>query len=280
MEPAETLQLKDRLNDALRTDPVVMGVVLSITLLALLSAIALVGLLIYLGGKKRLSFNQVPALRLPLWGQALAYIVLALLCYSLQSGNASDWAMLLQLLVAPACLVVIVMTGQSWTTQYGLNRVSLFVLPFLALLILFASFTLIQPAGIASNALIQALGFEIELQSPVTKLFEIDDPDRLANLLFLAVVIAPVIEEIVFRGFLHPLLKGILPTWLAIALTSLVFAAFHFHAPVFAQLFVLAVIMSLAYEATGSLGLCILIHMFFNALQAALALFMRFWILT
>lgn len=280
MDTAEAVELKDKLNEALRTDPVVFGVLLSVTLLALLAAVALTVLLVSLKKKGRLSFNLVPPLRLPLWGQALAYAALALLCYSLQSGNASDWAMLLQLLVAPACLIVVAVAGAGWAAQYGMHRLSYFTLPLLALLILFASFTFIQPIGILSNALIEALGFKIELQSPVNKLFEIDDPDRLANLLFLAVVIAPVVEEIVFRGFLHPLLKSTLPTWLAIVLTSLVFAAFHFHAPVFAQLFVLAVIMSLAYEFTGSLGLCILIHMFFNAFQAALALFMRFWILT
>lgn len=278
MDPVETVELKDKLNEALRTDPTVMAVLGGIVATAILAAFVLIGLMIYLKVKGRLSYNLVPPLRLPIWGQALAYAILALLCYTLQSGNASDWAMILHLLVAPACLVVIVMTGQNWTTQYGLQRVSPFVLPFLALLILFASLALIQPAGALSNLLIQALGFEVELQSPVTKLFEIEDPDRLANLIFLAVVIAPVIEEIVFRGFLHPMLKSIVPTWLAIVLTSLVFAAFHFHAPVFAQLFLLAVIMSLGYEFTGSLGLCILIHMFFNALQAAIALFMRFWI--
>lgn len=273
------MELKERLNEALLTDPVLQAVLGGLVLMALLCGAVLTGSLIYLGTKGRLRFNRVPALRLPVWGQAAAYVALALLCFTIQSKSTGDLAMLLQVLIAPAALLVVALTPPGMSERYGVNKLSLPLLPVLGVVILFASFVLIQPVGLVSNLILQALGFDIGMQSPVNKLFEIDNPERLTNLVFLAVVIAPVMEEILFRGFLHPMLKSVLPTWGAVIVTSLVFAAFHFHAPVFAQLFVLALIISVAYEITGSFGLCILIHMLFNALQAGLALFLRFWIL-
>jgi membrane protease YdiL (CAAX protease family) len=46
-------------------------------------------------------------------------------------------------------------------------------------------------------------------------------------LLLLAVVIAPVVEEIIFRGLLQRGLLSVLPPWLAIAVQGLLFGAAH-----------------------------------------------------
>ena len=50
-------------------------------------------------------------------------------------------------------------------------------------------------------------------------------------------------------------------------LTSLLFAAIHMNGPVFLPLFVLAVCLTLAYEATGSLWVPMLMHALFNGVM-------------
>lgn len=81
--------------------------------------------------------------------------------------------------------------------------------------------------------------------------------------LFAAIILAPIVEEIVFRGYLlnrwtHKF--GALP---AVILSSLLFAVLH---PDILGAFVFAVFMCLIYMRTGSLLAVIVVHMGNNAL--------------
>jgi len=80
-----------------------------------------------------------------------------------------------------------------------------------------------------------------------------------------AVVIAPVVEEMLFRGLFQSMIRGLVGrAWLAIILTSVLFALLHpwTHWP---ALFVLAMCLGYAYEKSGSLLRPIFIHSLFNA---------------
>ena len=82
-----------------------------------------------------------------------------------------------------------------------------------------------------------------------------------------AAVVAPATEEFLFRGYFYGVLRryvGVIP---AMLLTSLLFAAIHMNGPVFLPLFVLAVCLTLAYEATGSLWVPMLMHALFNGVM-------------
>ena len=83
----------------------------------------------------------------------------------------------------------------------------------------------------------------------------------------LAVLIAPLIEEILFRGLLQSLIRSYLnKPWLAIGMSSAAFALIHVDNPGhWFALFVLAVGMGYAYEKSGSLWQSIFIHVLFNA---------------
>lgn len=83
----------------------------------------------------------------------------------------------------------------------------------------------------------------------------------------LAVVGAPAFEEVFFRGLIYPLLKERIGWAAALVVTSLMFAAIHFHAPSFAPLFVLAAGLTLAYEVTNNLSVPILMHAAFNLMS-------------
>ena len=78
-------------------------------------------------------------------------------------------------------------------------------------------------------------------------------------------VVAPVAEEIFFRGVVQTfLLRMVRSRWLVIGLTSVVFAMAHSQIHVMPALFVLSVLLGVVYERSGSLVQPILIHAMFN----------------
>ena len=86
------------------------------------------------------------------------------------------------------------------------------------------------------------------------------------------VLIAPVFEEMLFRGILQSVIRGLTPRpWEAIVITSVFFAISHpwTHLP---ALFVLSCCMGYAYEKSGSLLRPIFIHALFNAASITAAL--------
>ena len=106
--------------------------------------------------------------------------------------------------------------------------------------------------------------------------------DRLLALTSL-VIIAPIVEEIIFRGFLYGKLKKAMlknssektkkdrvknrgKTALAIILTSLLFAVMHRQWNVGLNVFALSVILCLFREITGTIYAGIIVHMLKNAI--------------
>jgi uncharacterized protein len=95
--------------------------------------------------------------------------------------------------------------------------------------------------------------------------------------ILLAVVLAPVTEEIVFRGVLFRALADKVGMWPAATLSSAVFAVIHFEV-LFSQplaligLFTVGMLLAIAYHRTGSLLVPILGHAVFNGVSVGLAL--------
>ena len=102
----------------------------------------------------------------------------------------------------------------------------------------------------------------------------IDNPQLVLRVLviFFVAVVAPVFEELLFRGMVQSALRGVLfEPWLAIAASSAIFAVMH--PPThWLPLFVLAGCMGYTYEKSGSLFRPIFIHIFFNAANVTAAL--------
>lgn len=80
-----------------------------------------------------------------------------------------------------------------------------------------------------------------------------------------AVVVAPIAEEVCFRGFLYNILRQKSGKYAAAAASALFFASIHTSLPQFLPLFVFGVIQCIAYEKARSLWLPISIHLLFNA---------------
>lgn len=80
------------------------------------------------------------------------------------------------------------------------------------------------------------------------------------------VVIAPIMEELLFRGWLYGNLRIRMPKWLAILLVSLLFGLVHFQWNVGISVFVLSVVACVLREVTGSIYSGILLHMINNGI--------------
>jgi len=110
---------------------------------------------------------------------------------------------------------------------------------------------------------IQELGGD-PVQDTVKLLQTTRDPAILALMAVAAVLVAPVCEEIIFRGYLYPAAKKFAGTWVAAGSTSLVFAAAHGNLGALLPLFIFGLVLVLVYEKTRSIWAPIAVHLCFN----------------
>lgn len=90
------------------------------------------------------------------------------------------------------------------------------------------------------------------------------DPIALGIFFFTASVAAPVFEETLFRGFLLPSLTPYLPTWGAIALSSLLFATAHLSLSEILPLAALGMVLGYVYVRSRTLLASMLLHGLWN----------------
>lgn len=92
-------------------------------------------------------------------------------------------------------------------------------------------------------------------------------------LAIMAAAVAPVVEEMLFRGLFQTTIRSYLQRpWPAIVLTSLLFASIHEDISHWPSLFVLALGLGYAYEKSGSLLRSIFMHAMFNGINIAIVL--------
>ena len=78
------------------------------------------------------------------------------------------------------------------------------------------------------------------------------------------VVIAPIFEEIIFRGWLYGKLRAKMEAPIAIVIVSLLFGIMHFQWNVGVNVFALSVVLCALREITGTIYAGILTHMIKN----------------
>lgn len=107
-------------------------------------------------------------------------------------------------------------------------------------------------------------------QEMVDLFYRTASPIRVAGLAGIAILLAPVAEELIFRGGLFRFLRGRLPRWVALVAPALIFAAMHVNFKTLEGLITLApltafgLIFSLAYERTGRIVVVMIAHAVFN----------------
>ena len=92
----------------------------------------------------------------------------------------------------------------------------------------------------------------------------------------LAIVTAPLTEELLFRGFLYGVVKRITDRWFAAVFTAMIFALVHLHVGSAPPLFLLGLCLAIAYEQTGCLLVPSFMHAMFNAWNVAMLVYETF----
>ncbi len=112
--------------------------------------------------------------------------------------------------------------------------------------------------------LLQLCGIPAEKQDLIAMFADAKSPGLLAFMILLAVVIAPITEELLFRAGIFRYVRTRLPRWAALLIPSVLFGALHANLASFAPLVALGVVFSLAYARTGRIATTIVAHGLFN----------------
>lgn len=124
-----------------------------------------------------------------------------------------------------------------------------------------------------AGRIVEGHDFEMPQHQELEVMTEFPDVYLQVLIVFLAVVIAPVLEETLFRGLFQSVIRSYVNRpWLAIAATSVLFAAVHGQSWHWPALFVLSLGLGYACERSGSLFQPIFMHAFFNGTVIAAAL--------
>lgn len=122
----------------------------------------------------------------------------------------------------------------------------------------------------------ESLGVET-VQNTVKLLQESKDPMLIGLMVIAAVIAAPICEEIVFRGYLYPVMKRFVGMWPATICSAFIFAAAHGNLTALLPLFVFGGLLVVIYEKTGSLWAPIAVHFCFNGATVVLQLAARYF---
>lgn len=149
---------------------------------------------------------------------------------------------------------------------FGLRRLSIWRALGAGVLGLLVLLPVVLVVSAGYTGWLQARWPDLEPQDTVKLFLESDGLAAKWIMAGAAVIVAPLVEETVFRGFVYGVLKRYSDSWFAALMSSAMFALAHFHLGSALPLFVLALGFSFAYERTGSLLVPMVMHGLFNAI--------------
>ncbi len=213
-------------------------------------------------------------------GALFVFILMACSCIFADSGDENSSISLSSLLIS--CLGMLVLylpfmmrltyvTG--CTNEMGLHRPFPMrdkLLPVVPAVFLAMAFNIFFEESGCLKAIAEATDSNM-LQDSVSMVMKGDWTMR-SYVIIQALLIAPIGEECLFRGFLFNIIRN---KWGAIAgamISSLAFASVHFSLPQFIPLFVLALLQCRLYMKTRTLIAPILMHFIFNAISVTAAI--------
>lgn len=155
----------------------------------------------------------------------------------------------------------------------GFSRINFVRAVSTGVILLFFTYPLL---GIAESIVQSLFGLGSSKQEIVDLFTSSDTLGQRIVIVILAVVVAPMAEEFIFRFFLYRVFKRYFGIGLAVLVNALLFAAVHTHLPSFAPLFVLGVCFTLGYEWSGSILVSMTMHALFNGVQLTVLAFPQF----
>ena len=124
-------------------------------------------------------------------------------------------------------------------------------------------------AGFVVDFILRIFGIVPEQQDIINKILNEDSLGVLTFMLFFGMLAAPVIEEILFRGFLQSAARTAFGKLKAILISGSLFALIHLNVHVFLQIFILGLLLAYLFEKTESLIAPITVHICHNTATLA-----------
>jgi membrane protease YdiL (CAAX protease family) len=118
--------------------------------------------------------------------------------------------------------------------------------------------------GFLWNGLLGVLGVPADPQDLVGLFRNASNLPMLGFMIGLAILIAPLTEELIFRAGVFRFLFSRVPPRNALLLSSLLFGVIHVNLASFPQLTVLGLFFALSYQRTGNIAVPMLAHALFN----------------
>jgi len=204
-------------------------------------------------------------------------IALAIAGFSMPEKQIRDSDILksgiVEVIIVAALCGFLALRGFKLASQFGLGALRPDKVAGIAVLLLFAFYPLLVCTSIVTQKI---LGPEAKPQELIKMFSEASEQMNYRTLVYTlvtGVLVAPVAEEMIFRGYLYPILKrylGILP---GILLNAALFSVVHLNVAALPALFLFAVCLTLAYEYTGSILVNICMHGLFNFCALTLVFF-------
>ncbi|MGR3311581.1 MAG: lysostaphin resistance A-like protein [Candidatus Brocadiales bacterium] len=125
-------------------------------------------------------------------------------------------------------------------------------------------------AGVFIDFVARRLGATPNPQEIATKILEESSSTVLVFMIFFGTLVAPLIEEFLFRGFLQPAVRCVYGKFHAIMASGFIFALIHLigdqNIYVFFQILILGIFLAYLFEHTGSLVAPISAHVIHNSI--------------
>ncbi len=157
--------------------------------------------------------------------------------------------------------------GVSLKHLFGFDRLRVGRALVVALGLILAAVPLMLAAAVLAQPFLRETAGEQELVTLFRNMASKADFLTLGKMVLSITILAPIAEEFLFRGYFYGTLKrycGAVPS--AVFMAAL-FAGIHMNLSSLPSLFVLALCLTIAYEATGCLLVPIVMHALFNMSQ-------------
>lgn len=163
--------------------------------------------------------------------------------------------------------------GLSPAELFGIRRLRLIHVVIIAILAMIPTLILVNGSALAIHTWMEGFWPDLTGQDAAEAFRKAKDPLAKVLLIISAAIVAPLVEEIVFRGFIYGVIKRYTDGIFAALCSSLLFAAIHLHVGTLFPLAMLAMVFCAMYELTGCLLVPILMHGLFNATSLTVMLF-------
>ncbi|OHB85828.1 MAG: hypothetical protein A3J73_01785 [Planctomycetes bacterium RIFCSPHIGHO2_02_FULL_38_41] len=137
---------------------------------------------------------------------------------------------------------------------------------------------IIMLAGFIINLISNYFGITPDMQDVVKWLLEEKSLFVIVSLIFFGTIVAPFLEEIIFRGFLQSALKNSFTGRYAIILSSAIFAGVHMDPFAFLQIFILGILLGYLFEKTQTLVASVVVHIMHNSLTLVFLLYFKYFL--